>query len=152
MLRNWKEAVYFGSKPPTLASEKGHPVILLLLGALVSGLQSRDPGPGESHADLWTQGCRRLIGPTKYYGYVSLRRGRNTRRRKALYIDKVRHCNTTRPWAICPRRWSNKNFANYGASTVPTLVLIDKNGIVRQYHPGNLTEQEITSQLDAMLK
>ena len=35
------------------------------------------------------------------------------------------------------------NFRNYGASTTPTLVLIDSNGVVRLYHPGNLSYEEL---------
>ena len=35
------------------------------------------------------------------------------------------------------------NFRNYGASTTPTLALIDSKGVVRLYHPGNLSYEEL---------
>jgi len=35
------------------------------------------------------------------------------------------------------------NFRNYGASTTPTLVLIDSRGVVRLYHPGNLSYEDL---------
>jgi hypothetical protein len=38
---------------------------------------------------------------------------------------------------------SEENFKAYGASTTPTVVLIDRAGIVRLYHPGEMTLAEI---------
>lgn len=35
------------------------------------------------------------------------------------------------------------NHERYGASTTPTLVLVDREGIVRLYHPGRMTETEL---------
>ena len=42
-----------------------------------------------------------------------------------------------------PAPVSEENFRNYGASTTPTLVLIDRAGIVRLYHPGAMTYEEL---------
>ena len=38
---------------------------------------------------------------------------------------------------------SEANFTRYGASTTPTLVLIDRAGIVRLYHPGAMTYADL---------
>jgi hypothetical protein len=38
---------------------------------------------------------------------------------------------------------NEETFKNYGASTSPTLVLIDRAGIVRLYHPGRMTYEEL---------
>jgi thioredoxin-related protein len=38
---------------------------------------------------------------------------------------------------------SEANFTRYGASTTPTVVLIDRAGIVRLYHPGAMTYAEL---------
>jgi len=42
---------------------------------------------------------------------------------------------------------SGASFAAYGASSTPTIVLIDGQGIVRLYHPGALTEKELTARI-----
>lgn len=46
---------------------------------------------------------------------------------------------------------SEKNFDTYGASTTPTIVLIDRRGIVRLYHPGAMTEAELRSAIEKQL-
>ena len=43
---------------------------------------------------------------------------------------------------------SEENFKNYGASTTPTLVLIDRRGIVRVFHPGIMTLEELRAALN----
>ena len=47
---------------------------------------------------------------------------------------------------------SGANFAAYGASTTPTIVLIDGQGIVRLYHPGALTETELATGILTLIK
>jgi hypothetical protein len=46
---------------------------------------------------------------------------------------------------------SDANFLKYGASTTPTLVLIDSAGVVRLYHPGALTGPELAARVQALL-
>jgi predicted transcriptional regulator len=41
---------------------------------------------------------------------------------------------------------------NYGSSTTPTIVIIDKAGIVRTYHPGVMTEAELRVVLDKVAR
>jgi hypothetical protein len=38
---------------------------------------------------------------------------------------------------------SEETFANYGSSTTPTMVLVDREGVVRLYHPGEMTYAEL---------
>ena len=46
---------------------------------------------------------------------------------------------------------SEENFKNYGASTTPTLVLIDRQGLVRMYHPGQMPYEELAPRIEAVL-
>ena len=50
-----------------------------------------------------------------------------------------------------PAPLSAANFIAYGASTTPTLVLIDRGGIVRYYHPGAASEAELTAHIRGVL-
>jgi thiol-disulfide isomerase/thioredoxin len=43
------------------------------------------------------------------------------------------------------------NHQRYGVSSTPTVVILDRRGIVRLYHPGQLTEDELESQLRPLL-
>jgi hypothetical protein len=38
---------------------------------------------------------------------------------------------------------SAQNFSTYGASSMPTFVLIDKAGIVRLYYPGKMSYEQL---------
>jgi thioredoxin-related protein len=40
---------------------------------------------------------------------------------------------------------SEENFREWGASTTPTVVLIDRTGVVRLYHPGRMTYEELAA-------
>ena len=47
---------------------------------------------------------------------------------------------------------SEENFKAYGASTTPTVVLIDRAGLVRLYHPGEMTLEQIEPHVRAMVE
>jgi hypothetical protein len=92
-----------------------------------------------------------LIGPTRYYGYA-VRGEAVPPEVEKPYIDVIRREYYTL-LASMPVPLSNVNFANYGAnSSTPTLVLLDRQGIVRWYHPGAATEQELAAHIEAILK
>jgi thioredoxin-related protein len=46
---------------------------------------------------------------------------------------------------------SSANFETYGASTTPTVVLIDGAGVVRYYHPGAVTEAELAAKIRPLM-
>jgi thioredoxin-related protein len=58
------------------------------------------------------------------------------------YIEQVRERYYGRLDGM-PIPLDSENFRVYGASTTPTLVLIDRAGVVRLYHPGSMTYEEL---------
>lgn len=86
-----------------------------------------------------------LIAPTQPYGYAA--GGEEAPRAEEIrYIDGVRrkfygHL----PGMTFPV--SEENFVTWGASTTPTLALIDERGIVRLYHPGKMSYEELSAAL-----
>ena len=50
-----------------------------------------------------------------------------------------------------PAPVSEANFIRYGASTTPTLVLVDRAGIVRLYHPGAMTYAELRQAIQRVM-
>ena len=46
---------------------------------------------------------------------------------------------------------STENFLTFGVSTVPTVVLVDREGIVQPYHPGDLGYEELAAHVDRSL-
>jgi hypothetical protein len=84
-----------------------------------------------------------LIGPTQRYGYVA--GGLEAPPEKETqYIESIRK-QYYAPVADMPSPLSEANFVRYGSSSSPTLVFIDRKGIVRLYHPGSMTYAELVS-------
>jgi thiol-disulfide isomerase/thioredoxin len=44
------------------------------------------------------------------------------------------------------------NFRRFGVSTTPTIVLVDRRGIVRLYHPGFMKEDELREAIEPLLR
>jgi thiol-disulfide isomerase/thioredoxin len=81
-----------------------------------------------------------VIGPTKHYGYAE--RGRDVPpAEETAYIASVQqkfYAELKMPAPI-----DEATFDSYGASTTPTLVLVNRTGIVRLYHPGAMSIAEL---------
>jgi thioredoxin-related protein len=45
---------------------------------------------------------------------------------------------------------SEEMFSQLGASSTPTIVLVDSQGIVRMYHPGRMSYQELSARVAAL--
>jgi thioredoxin-related protein len=45
----------------------------------------------------------------------------------------------------------SSNFERFGVSTTPTLVIADRRGVVRLYHPGYLDEKSLRAAIEAVL-
>lgn len=90
-----------------------------------------------------------MVAPTRYYGYVE--GGQDApRAAEKGYIEQIRN----RYYAALSSAavpLSNAIFETYGCSSTPTLALIDKQGIVRWYHPGTATEAELVREIEAVL-
>src|SRR5262249_53766839 len=86
-----------------------------------------------------------LVAPTKHYGYVANGEAATPAIEKP-YIEKVRGQfyselgNMAAPLSAA-------NFQPYGSSSTPTLVLVDRAGKVRYYHPGAVSEQELAAEV-----
>jgi thioredoxin-related protein len=51
-----------------------------------------------------------------------------------------------------PALINEENFNRYGASTTPTFVLIDRNGIVKMYRPGGIRYEELRPRVEALFR
>ena len=91
----------------------------------------------------------RVVAPTRLYGYVE--RGRNAAPElERAYITKA-HIEKDGLLREVPIPLSSRNFVAFGVSTTPTLVLVDRGGIVRMYHPGEMHEADLVARIEALL-
>jgi thiol-disulfide isomerase/thioredoxin len=143
------ESDWLGVKPPSLASLRGRPVLLFFWAHWCSDCKGEAPLIADLKRIYGPKGLA-VIGPTKFYGYAANGDDASPAVEKP-YIDRVRG----QFYGMLPNMpvpLSAANFQAYGASTVPTIVLIDSGGIVRLYHPGVLPEVELAAKIQAVLK
>ena len=143
------ETEWLGTKPPAWASLKGHPVMLFFWAHWCGDCKGEVPILADLQKKFAPRGLV-LIGPTKLYGYAAGGEDAAPAAEKQ-YIEKVRHeFYSALPGMPVPL--SAANFLTYGSSTTPTIVLIDARGIVRFYHPGALTEAELSAHIEVVLR
>jgi len=139
------EQEYLGGKPAPLASLKGKPVLLFFWAHWCGDCKAEAPVLAEIGREYASKGLV-IVAPTQRYGYVA--RGEEAGPAAELkYIDEVRR-KFYADLVDVPAPISDENMKNYGASTTPTIVMIDRQGIVRLYHPGNMTLAQLRAALD----
>ena len=139
---------FLGSKPPGLAQLKGSPVLLFFWAHWCGDCKAEAPIITQLRTEFASKGLT-VLGPTRLYGYTA--QVENAAPSDELaYIDAVRH----RFYAglvDMPVPISTYNFDVYGASTTPTLVLLDRAGKVAMYHPGALPYEELKAEIEKVV-
>jgi thiol-disulfide isomerase/thioredoxin len=140
---------WIGAKPPTLASMKGRPVLLFFWAHWCPDCKAEAPVIAKIMQTYGSKGLA-LMAPTRYYGYTAANENATPQVEKP-YIEKIQkqyYAALGNP----PTPVSNADALTWGMASTPTLALVDRAGIVRWYHPGNATEQEIAARVEAALK
>jgi len=142
-------AEFIGTKPlPSLADLKGKIVVMFFWAHWCPDCKIEGPILAKMYAKYQSQGVT-IVAPTQRYGYVA--GGANASPGEELkYIIQVRE--QFYPFlADLPVPVSVVDHQRYGVSTTPTMVIVDRQGIVRAYHPGRYTEEELDAQIRALL-
>ena len=140
-----QEAQYLGPKPPALASLKGSPVLLFFWAHWCVDCKAEVPIIARLRQEFTPKGLV-VIGPTQLYGYAAQGADASPPQERS-YIESVRQ----RYYASLldmPVPLSPQNFKTYGASTTPTLVLLNRAGHVATYHPGAMQYDELRAEVE----
>lgn len=143
-----KSDEFLGAKLPMPAQLKGSPVLLFFWAHWCSDCKAEAPIITQLRSEFSGQGLQ-VIGPTRLYGYTAQIEHASASDELG-YIDAVRH----RFYAgllDMPVPISRYNFDTYGASTTPTLVLLDRTGRVAMYHPGVLPYAELRAEIEKVV-
>jgi thiol-disulfide isomerase/thioredoxin len=133
---------YLGPKPPVLASLKGSPVLLFFWAHWCVDCKAEVPVIARLRQEFAPEGLV-VIGPTQLYGYAAQGADAAPEQERA-YIESVR-ARYYGSLQDMPVPLSKQNFNAYGASTTPTLVVLNRAGQVAMYHPGALSYDELRS-------
>jgi thiol-disulfide isomerase/thioredoxin len=91
----------------------------------------------------------KVIGPTRLYGYTAQLEHASPAD-ELQYIEAVRR-RFYSGLLDMPVPVSKYNFEVYGASTTPTLVLLDRAGKVAWYHPGAVPYAELRGEIEKVV-
>jgi thiol-disulfide isomerase/thioredoxin len=143
-----REEQFLGSKPPALAQLKGSPVLLFFWAHWCSDCKAEVPIITQLRSEFAAKGLT-VLGPTRLYGYTA--QVENAAPSDELaYIDAVRK-RFYGGLLDMPVPVSKYNFDEYGASTTPTLVLLDRAGKVAMYHPGALAYEQLKAEIEKVV-
>jgi thiol-disulfide isomerase/thioredoxin len=140
-----KEDQFLGADLPSL---KGSPVLLFFWAHWCADCKAEAPIITQLRSEFAGKGLR-VIGPTRFYGYTAqIEHARPSD--ELQYIDAVRH-RFYSGLLDMPVPISTHNFEVYGASTTPTLVLLDRTGKVAWYHPGAVPYDQLRAEIEKVV-
>ena len=143
-----QESQYLGPKPPTLSSLKGSPVLLFFWAHWCVDCKAEVPVIARLRQEFGPEGLV-VIGPTQLYGYTAQGKDAPPGAERA-YIEAVRDRYYSSLQDM-PVPLSKQNFNAYGASTTPTLVVLNRAGQVAMYHPGAISYDELRSAVEKVV-
>ena len=140
--------LHVGPRVPSVADLKGKVVVMFFWAHWCAECKAESPSVGKLIDKYRSQGLA-IVAPTQRYGYVE--GGRPAAPDKELrYIIQVRDAHYgflhDEPVPV-----SEANYKEYGVTTVPMNVLLDRQGVVRLYQPGRMTEEELEAAIKKLL-
>ena len=140
---------YLGPQPPSPDDLKGKVVLFYFWAHWCPDCKRQEPVLRALYEEYHDLGLV-IVGPTQFYGFIS--RGQTAAPEEELaYLSGDYAAEfPIPPWMGVPI--SGDNFLNFGVSTTPTLVLVDRDGIVQRYNPGDMSHEELADLIEPLLE
>jgi thiol-disulfide isomerase/thioredoxin len=137
---SWQSTEWLGPKPPTAAELKGKPVVIFLWAHWCGDCKKQGPILNSLVEKYKSSGIV-VIAPTQLFGYAEKRRPVGPAE-ELKYIEQIR--DEFYPWMkSVSAPISDEVYMKYGVSTTPTYVMIDRDGKVSTYLPGQPTVEQL---------
>ncbi len=144
-----KAGEFLGAPLPTAAQLRGSPVLLFFWAHWCADCKAEAPIITQLRSEFAARGFK-VVGPTRFYGYTAQIEHASPAD-ELRYIDAVRH-RFYSGLLDMPVPISTHNFEVYGASTTPTLVLLDRAGKVAWYHPGAVPYDQLRAEIEKVVR
>jgi thiol-disulfide isomerase/thioredoxin len=135
---------FIGEQPPTLSALRGQPVLLILWAPGCPDCDAQSVALADVRARYAEKGLR-VLALTRYYSDEAphaIQKQVTERAWRSVYADLG-----DTPVAI-----GTAAMERYGGSSTPTLIFIDRAGIVRKYVPTRLTEADLDREVAAIAR
>lgn len=142
------ESEWIGPKPPPPATLRGKVVLLFFWAHWCADCKIEIPVVTNLATELEPKGLV-LLAPTKRYGYTAQEEQAAPATETAFIQQVYDKLYASIPGIRVPL--DAGNFERFGASTIPTLVVVDRRGIVRLYHPGVMEEKDLRAAIEPLL-
>jgi thiol-disulfide isomerase/thioredoxin len=139
---------WIGAKPVPESTLRGKVVLLFFWAHWCADCKAEAPILKQLGTEFERKGLV-IVGPTKLYGYTAQDEHASAAEEKA-FIEKV----YARFYSEIPNLhvpFGEMNFERFGASTTPTIVLADRRGVVKLYHPGLMDEASLRAAIEPLL-
>jgi len=132
-----------GKPAPEMEKYRGRPVLLFLWAQWCGDCKAQAPVIARIKEKYEPRGLV-ILAPTRHYG-GDLTPEQEDAKIATVWKESYAGLGDT------PRPLSDAIMLRYGVSSTPTLVLIDRKGIVRMYRPYRMSDAELSRQIDSLL-
>jgi thiol-disulfide isomerase/thioredoxin len=142
------ETAWIGTKPAPVSNWRGKVLLLFFWAHWCADCKAEAPIIAQLAAEFEPKGLV-VIAPTRHYGYTAVNEHAPLAEETAFIQKVFEKYYSSIPKVQVPL--NDGNFERFGASTTPTIVLVDRRGIVRLYHPGVMDESSLRAAIKALL-
>ena len=142
------ESEWIGAKPASLTSLHGKVLLLFFWAHWCADCKADAPIIAKLAHEFAPKGLV-VLAPTRLYGYTA-EEDHATAAVERPFVKTVYE----RYYGDIPNvgvPLNDGNFERFGVSTTPTIVLVDRHGIVRLYHPGAMDEKALRAAIEPLV-
>ncbi len=139
---------WIGTRPAPETTWRGKVVLLFFWAHWCADCKAEEPIIAKLGAELEPKGLL-IVAPTRRYGYTADDEHAPPAKETAFMRKVYEKYYSNIPNAQVPI--DELNFERFGASTTPTIVLVDRRGIVKLYHPGVMEEGDLRAAIEPLL-
>jgi thiol-disulfide isomerase/thioredoxin len=140
---------WLGAKPSNPNAWRGKPLLLFFWAHWCADCKGEAPLIGQLAAEFQPKGLV-VMAPTRLYGYTAQDEHAPPQEERAFIQRVFEKYYAGIPNASVP--FDTGNFERFGASTTPTIVLVDRRGTVRLYHPGVMDESALRAAIASITR